>query len=307
MPRSNTEKGQYSGIEVRRDLMKKYGFEEEPATMDELKTWLIDLSNAATEGEGKKIYALEYFGDNFMDTHLKAFATAFTGQTDWTIDENGEYQYMQFNEKYIDFLNWVKDLYDAGVIDPEFALNNSDTSKWKAGNSIAYLATWYNWNQSADLVSDKNFDESAPEGCEAWCLKPVKGPEAYTVSPNYTDIDSCIAISADCSEEKLEKIMDMFNATEEKYPGYNDVMKFGIQDVHYTLLDDGTKDTTDEKYKKARQDGYVGAWNQILLKTDVDQITDKFMKDGAKKASDESIQRAKELRNLSPMTCRPQE
>ena len=298
MPRSNTEKGQYSGIEVRRDLMKKYGFEEEPATMDELKTWLIDLSNAATEGEGKKIYALEYFGDNFMDTHLKAFATAFTGQTDWTIDENGEYQYMQFNEKYIDFLNWVKDLYDAGVIDPEFALNNSDTSKWKAGNSIAYLATWYNWNQSADLVSDKNFDESAPEGCEAWCLKPVKGPEAYTVSPNYTDIDSCIAISADCSEEKLEKIMDMFNATEEKYPGYNDVMKFGIQDVHYTLLDDGTKDTTDEKYKKARQDGYVGAWNQILLKTDVDQITDKFMKDGAKKASDESIQRAKELKEF---------
>ena len=298
MPRSNTEKGQYSGIEVRRDLMKKYGFEEEPTTMEELKTWLIDLSNAATEGEGKKIYALEYFGDNFMDTHLKAFATAFTGQTDWAIDENGEYQYMQFNEKYIDFLNWVKDLYDAGVIDPEFALNNSDTSKWKAGNSIAYLATWYNWNQSADLVSDKNFYESAPEGCEAWCLKPVKGPEAYAVSPNYTDIDSCIAISADCSEEKLEKIMDMFNATEEKYPGYNDVMKYGIQDVHYTLLDDGTKDTTDEKYKKARQDGYVGAWNQIFLKTDVDQITDKFMKDGAKRASDESIQRAKELKEF---------
>ena len=54
MPRSNTEKGQYSGIEVRRDLMKKYGFEEEPATMDELKTWLIDLSNAVHGGRRQK-------------------------------------------------------------------------------------------------------------------------------------------------------------------------------------------------------------------------------------------------------------
>ena len=70
-----------------------------------------------------------------MDDRIKAFAIAFTGQTDWTVDENGDFQYMQFNEKYIDFLNWMKDLYDAGALDPEFALGNADTSKFKAGNS----------------------------------------------------------------------------------------------------------------------------------------------------------------------------
>ena len=90
-----------------------------------------------------------------MDDRIKGFATAFTGQTDWEINEDGEFEYMQFDEKYIDFLNWMKDLYDADVLDPEFALGNADTSKWKAGNSVAYLCQWYNWNQSADLTSNK--------------------------------------------------------------------------------------------------------------------------------------------------------
>lgn len=302
LPRSKAEKGQNSGIEVRKDLMEKYGFTEEPKTMDELKDWLIGLSNAATAGEGKKIYALDFFdnaGNGFMDDRVKAFAIAFTGQTDWAVDENGDFQYMAFNDKYIDFLNWMKDLYDAGVIDPEFALGNADTSKWKAGNSVAYLCQWYNWNQSADLVSNKVFDKSCPDTYEAWCLMPVEGPEAYTVSPNYTDIDSCIAISSHCSEEKIQKILEVFNQTEETLPGYNDLMAYGVEGVNYTVLEDGTKDTTsDPEMGELNKQGYVGGWNQIFLKTDQNQVQDKFMRDGAKRASDESIARAEEIKDF---------
>lgn len=301
LPRSKAESAQCSGIEVRKDLMEKYGFEEEPTTMDELKDWLIGLSQAATEGEGYKVYALDFFdnaGNGFMDDRIKAFAVAFTGQTDWEInEETGEFEYMQFDENYIDFLNWVKDLYDAGAIDPEFALGNADTSKWKAGNSVAFLCQWYNWNQSADLTSNKIFDSSCPDTYEAWCLMPVEGPEAYTISPNYNDIDSCIAVSASCSEEKIQKIMEVFNGTEEAYPGYDDVMKYGVEGIHYNVLEDGTKDnnSTDE-LKQKNTEGYVGAWNQIFLKTDQNQIKDKFMRDGAKRASDENIARAEDIK-----------
>lgn len=299
LPRSKAESGQNSGIEVRKDLMEKYGFTEEPKTMDELKDWLIGLSQAATEGEGKKVYALDFFdnaGNGLMDDRVKAFATAFTGQTDWEVNENGEFEYMQFDKNYINFLNWMKDLYDADVLDPEFALGNSDTSKWKAGNSVAYLCQWYNWNQSADLVSNKVFDKNTPDTYEAWCLMPVEGPEGYTVSPNYTDIDSCIAISSSCSEEKIQKILEVFNQTEETMPGYNDLMLFGVEGVNYKLLEDGTKDNSDSKIQELNKLGYVGGWNQIFLKTDQDQVTDKFKRDGAKRASDESIARAEELK-----------
>jgi ABC-type glycerol-3-phosphate transport system substrate-binding protein len=298
LPRCKAEENQNSGIMVRKDLMEKYGYDEAPTTMDELKDWLIGLSEAATEGEGQKIYALEFYGDDFMDSHVKAFAVAFTGQTDWNQDENGDYQYIQFNDKYLDFLNWMKDLYDAGVLDPEFALNNSDTSKWKGGNSVATLGTWYNWNQSADLTSNKIFDASTDDTLEAWCLMPVEGESAYSVYPNYTDIDSAIAISASCSEEKIAKIMQVFNGTEEEYPGYDLMMTDGVEGIHYTLLEDGTKDTSDETMKQARQDGYVGAWNQIFLKVDQDQITEKFMRSGAKRASDESIEQVQEIKDF---------
>ena len=88
LPRCKTEPAKSSGIMVRKDLMEKYGYEEEPTTMDELKDWLIGLSNAATEGEGQKIYALDFYGDNFMTGRTQAFVTAFTGQANWGIDEN---------------------------------------------------------------------------------------------------------------------------------------------------------------------------------------------------------------------------
>ncbi len=298
LPRSKCEEAKSSGIEVRKDLMEKYGYEEEPTTMEELKDWLIGLSRAATEGEGQKVYALDFYGDSFVTGRTKALAVAFTGQSDWGIDENGEYQYMQFNEKFLDFLNWMKELYDADVLDPEFALGNADTSKFKAGNSVAYVNEWYNFNQSADKTSNKIFDSNTPDTYAAWELMPVQGPEAITIVPNVTDVDSCIAISAKCSEEKIQKILQVFNGTEEAYPGYDVLMSDGVEGIHYKLLEDGTKDTSDETMKQKRTEGYVGAWNQIFLKVDSDQITSKFMRDGAKRASDENIQRAKDVKEV---------
>lgn len=295
LPRSKAEVAQQSGITVRRDLMRKYGFEEEPKTMEELKTWLIDLSKAATEGEGEKIYALDFYGDFMNNARVTAFAVAFTGQMDWGYDENGNHEYICFDPNYINFLDWMKDLYDAGVIDPEFALSNSETSKWKGGRSVAYLTAWYNWNQSADRVTNRIFDSVCPDTYEAWCLLPVQGDNGIVISANSSDIDSCIAISASCSEEKIQKILEVFCATEEKYPGYNDILSYGVEGLHFYFDEDGTRKKTDEQ-KAANTAGYVGAWNQIFLKVDADQITSKFMRAGASRASDEAIQRARDIK-----------
>ncbi len=295
LPRSKAEIAQQSGITVRRDLMKKYGFEEEPKTMDELKDWLIDLSAAATEGEGQKIYALDFYGNLINNARTTAFAVAFTGQMDWGFDEEGNFQYICFNPNYINFLDWMKDLYDAGALDPEFALGNSDTSKWKGGRSVAFLTAWYNWNQSADLVTNRIFDSVCPDTYECWCLMPVEGDNGIVISANSSDIDSCIAISSNVDEAKLAKILQVFCATEEAYPGYNDVLSYGVEGLHFYFDENGTRQKTDEQ-RAANTAGYVGAWNQIFLKVDADQITSKFMRAGASRASDEAIQRARDIK-----------
>ena len=297
LPRSKAEIAQQSGITVRRDLMKKYGFEEEPTTMEELKDWLIDLSNAATEGEGYKIYALDFYGDIINNARTTAFAVAFTGQMDWGYDAEGNFEYICFDENYINFLNWMKDLYDAGVLDPEFALSNSDTSKWKGGRSVAFLTAWYNWNQSADLVTNRIFDKVCPDTYECWCLMPVTGDNGIVISANSSDIDSCIAISANVDEAKLQKILQVFCATEEEYPGYNDVMSYGVEGLHFDFDENGTRVKNDDQ-RKANTEGYVGAWNQIFLKVDADQVASKFMRAGASRASDEAIERAYAIKEV---------
>ncbi|MBQ4227373.1 MAG: hypothetical protein II697_04150, partial [Clostridia bacterium] len=87
----------------------------------------------------------------------------------------------------------------------------------------------------------------------------------------------------------------VFCATEEEYPGYNDVLSYGVEGLHFYFDENGTRQKTDEQ-RAANTAGYVGAWNQIFLKVDADQITSKFMRSGASRASDENIQRARDIR-----------
>lgn len=285
LPRSKSEVAPNSGINVRRDLMKEHGFEEEPATMDELKDWLIGLAKASG------LYALDFSTDDFNDVRVAAFATAFTGQGLWGLDANGDYVYQPFAGGYLDFMNWMKDMYDEGVIDPEFIMKQTDVSSWKAGKSVAYLNAWYNWNQSEDKVVNKLFDKNTPDTYEAWCLMPVKGPKGYTLNLHAYGFGEAIAINANCSEAKIRKIMEVFNATGEEY---DDIMLNGVEGLHYNIVD-GAR-VADEDQKIAKQEGYVGGWNQIFLKANVDIVDQKFIQ---KKCSQESIDRAYQLKETT--------
>lgn len=283
LPRSKSDIAPPSGITVREDLVKKYNMTNEPKTMDELKDWLIDLSQKSG------LYALDFSIPDFDDNRLKGFAVAYTGMVDWGLNEEGEFTYQAFADGYTDFLKWMKDLYDAKAIDQEFVLNQSDTSKWNAGKSVAYLQAWYNWNQSADLVTNKIFDDSVPDTAEAGCLMPVKGPKGYTVVSDPYNFGEAVAINGKVSDEKLDKIMEVFNCTADDYMS---VLLFGVEGIHYTVDANGNR-VSDEAQQALKTEGYVGGWNQIFLKTDADMITDKFINKGA---SEENIARAKELK-----------
>jgi ABC-type glycerol-3-phosphate transport system substrate-binding protein len=283
LPRSTAEVAPTSGIEVRKDLMEKYGYTTEPTTMNELKDWLIGLSKKSG------LYALDFSTSDLDDNRVKAFAEAFTGMQDWGIDANGNYIYYAFADGYVDFLNWMKDLYDAKAIDQEFILNQADNSSWKAGKSVAYLSTWYNWNQSKTNASV--FNDNVKDAT-AWCLMPVKGPKQYTVNVDDYGFGEAIAINSKCSDAKIKKIMEAFNHTEDDYL---DVMKYGVKGLHYDLDADGNRIQSDAQ-KTACQEGYVGAWNQIFLKSNADQLTDKFVNKGC---TDEYIDRATKLKEFT--------
>lgn len=282
LPRAITAIAPNSGIEVRYDLMKEYDMMDEPATMEELQTWLLELS------EKSGLYALEFSSPDVLNSAaVQAYITAFTGQGPWGIDANGNFVYQPFAEGFTDFMDWMKVFYDAGAMDPEFIMNQSDVSKFKAGKSVSFLNAWYNWNQSEDLTTNKIFDKNTPDTYEAYCLMPVKGPKGYAVSIDSYGFGECIAINSKVSEAKLRKILEVFNKTGDEYM---DVLLYGVEGLHFDWVD-GSRISSDEQ-KNAKTEGYVGAWNQIFLKANLDQVAQKFCRDGAQKASQANIDRA---------------
>lgn len=286
LPGATTEVA-VGSVNIRRDLMKEYGFETEPTTMAELKDFLIGLSEASG------LYALEFSKDDFMDAKVLPIAVAYTGMMQWGIDEAGEFVYQPFADGYSDFLDFMKDLYDAGAIDPEFVLNQDATSNWKAGNSVASMREWYNWNQSADLVSNKIFDKALPDTLEAWCLMPVEGPKGSLTSASAYGFWPARIVSADASDAKIEKILDVICHTGEEYMN---LLKFGVEDVHFSW--DGDVRAKSEDHEAARKEGYVGGWTQVLLAQNADKVTEKFV-ERTSPSSDEAIARAFELRTAT--------
>ncbi len=274
-------------VNIRRDLMRKYGYEEEPTTIEELKDFLIGLSKASG------LYALEFSTDNFMDEKAMPLAVAFTGMLEWGIDENGEFVYQPFADGYTDFLNYMKDLYDEGAIDPEFILKQDANSSWKSGKSVACLRQWYNWNQSKDRVYNKIFDASLPDTAEAWCLLPVKGPRGYLVTAEPYGFWPARIVNAKASDAKIRKILEVICATGEEYI---DMMKNGVEGIHYTW-EDGVR-VKDDDQEVARREGYVGGWNQIFLYQNADKVNEKFI-ERTVPSSDESIARAWELKEAT--------
>lgn len=286
LPGATTEVGK-AAVNIRRDLMEEYGYTEEPTTIDGLKDFLIGLSEASG------LYALEFSTDDFMDLKVMPIAVAYTGMQEWGIDDDGNFVYQAFADGYTDFLNFMKDLYDADAIDPEFILKQSATSNWKAGNSVACIRQWYNWNQSEDLVSNKIFDSSLPDTLEAWCLMPVEGPKGYLVSVEPYGFWPARVISAKCSDAKIRKILEVICMTGEEYMNY---LKFGVEDIHFRWEDDVR--IRDEEHEVARTEGYVGGWTQVLLAQNADKVTEKFI-ERTSPSSEEAIARAWELKEAT--------
>ncbi len=286
LPGATTEVA-VGAVNIRRDLMTEYGFTEEPTTVDELKDFLLGLSEASG------LYALDFSTPNFMDLKVFPIAVAYTGMMEWGIDDAGEFVYQPFADGYSDFLDFMKDLYDAGAIDPEFILNQGDNSKWQSGKSVACIRQWYNWNQSADLVSNKIFDKSLPDTYEAWCLLPVEGPKGYLTNVEAYGFSPARAISAKCSDAKINKILEVICATGEEYMNY---LKFGVEDIHFRWEDDVR--VRDDSHSTARTEGYVGGWTQVLLAQNADKVTEKFI-ERTSPSSDEAIARAWELKDAT--------
>lgn len=210
----------FMGLWLRKDIFDASG-QKIPKTIEEFTDLIMQLDNPP------EMYGLHFQGKNAMDgSNMKAFANAFTGFRDWRINEAGEFEYQAFVSEYKDFLTWLKKLYDAKVIDPEFPLGQG-ASEFGKGKSVAINHTWQTFIQSPNF----NLLKDAGPDATSLLLSPLQGPKGHAIdfSPGF---GYPALVSSKLPKEDIPRLLEFWDYTAS--PEHKEFTTWGIKDVHYT-------------------------------------------------------------------------
>lgn len=135
IPFMNEYPQQVEYITCRKDLMREAGITDVPTTLDE---FYEDLSTLK-----------EYYGDQYIiltasggwDETCRTIAAGFGIYNDWMVDDDGNVFYMTEHENYDDYIDYMKKLYDEGILDSEFAVNTSSNVQEKLASGQAIMGS----------------------------------------------------------------------------------------------------------------------------------------------------------------------
>ena len=214
-------------ILYRKDWLDNLGLEV-PTTPAEFAAVMEAFTTQDPDGNGANdTYG---FAINLpMAAAHRVVTSAFDMRPSEVPDENGEYQVMEAQEGYMDYLDWLRDMYAAGSVDPEFYLitNYEDRDQFHAGKIGAIYANTvvehYITEMSESAWVDKNFELVAGAPLHK------EGEEIANVYYN-PQIWGNYAINADT--EQAETAIAFLDA------GYtdavNELLMFGVEGVTYT-------------------------------------------------------------------------
>lgn len=226
-------------IFMRQDWMDKCGLAV-PKDVWEWKDALATIIASDVDGNGKADtlgYAAHAFllGGGYIDDNMSSAFGAYNGQK----DEAGGLIYYQLTDGYLDYVEFVKQMYEEGIISSEFSVMSlSETEElFKTGAAASYTRTGtYAWTYQDAL------QQIDPEA-EVVVLPAMKGTDNNTTAVLSTGVYGAFFINAELPDEKIKKIVDYFEytCTEE----FHDLAFFGLEGHHYDLAADGSKVMTE--------------------------------------------------------------
>ncbi len=226
-------------ILMRQDWMDKCGIAV-PKDIWEWKDALATIVKSDVDGNGKDDtigYAAHAFllGGGYIDDNMSSAFGAYNGQK----DEEGGLIYYQLTDGYYDYVNFVKEMYDEGIISSEFSVMSlSETEElFQTGKAASYTRTGtYAWTYQ-DALS--KIDPAA----QVTVLPAMKGTENNTTAVLSTGVYGAFFINSQLPAEKIKQIVDYFEYT--CTPEFHDYAFFGLEGYHYDVQADGTKKMTE--------------------------------------------------------------
>lgn len=247
---------------------------EVPTTYEELETVLEAFVTQDADGDGDPTNEIGYSnsassallsGD--LRTILAPFGTMVSRDNNYMgINGDGEAVFMPAQENYKEAVQWMHELWEKGILDPEYFTQDSSmfTSKKQAegGSQVGLIHAW-----TADAEAGANADQFV-------LLEALEGPDGNRYvenASNYLDIsDRELVISKDCENpEKLLAWADDF---------YDNVVT--LQTTYGSISDGCVTDNGDGTYAvNEPEDGGsldTSAWSNSLKDFGPKYMTDDF-------------------------------
>lgn len=233
LPRVQTKP--WDNIIYRKDWLEALGLEV-PTTPKEFAEVMLAFAKNDPDGNGQDdTYGWSY---NRAMGHLhRNLIGGFNIRPDSVPDENGNYELMQAQEGYMQFVDWLREMYINGAMDPEWYLTKyaEDDEKWNAGK----LGAVYTNKITEHMTSPTNTQVKKTNPKAELVAGPPLRPEGKTVSDVYypPQIWGNWGISADSEHiERAVAFLD-YGYTDE----CNELLVIGMEGVTYTRFDPKTR------------------------------------------------------------------
>lgn len=234
-----------NGSTIRKDWLKNIGYDHYPQTLDEFYDVCKKFTENDPDGNGQ---------DDTYGMIMTSLATPITMITIWAGAPNtygikdGKLTPAFYYEEYMTGLKFVKDLYDHGYINKNFA--TMDPEKWNepmlsgAGGIIIDVADRARRVQNNFIQKDASmndvigvFGAIAPKEGEERRILPTTGYNGFYVFPH----------ASVRNEEELDICLTLMDRIEE--PEISDLLQKGIEGRHYEVVDGYYQKFKDENGK----------------------------------------------------------
>lgn len=230
-----------------------------PTTLEEMKDVLYAFTNNDPDGNGKKDtygYTAEKPNSTSCITNFEwVFFANGLEYADYSLDADGNVIPFFEDPSFIPSMNYIKDLWDNGVIDPEIMMNDAPKAeeKFYQGRSGAVYRPMYRHVSR----HENSLRQLFPDASIAYDLPPKGSDGSFGINKQGKG-GMLTCVTAACENPDKAAAFINFMISEEG----NDLLRQGIEGVHYTKNTDGTITYNEEE--RAKDAFAENGWSHAL-------------------------------------------
>ena len=218
-----------AGIYYRKDIAEQMGITKVPETLEELTALAEVLAEYSDD-----TYALNMC--SYTAGTISVITVAFGAPNEWGIDEDGNIYPAHKSPAYLEGLNWLRDLYAKGGIDPNFA--TIDSTQWDNIERTNKAFMRFDCLDNA-YRQQEWFEKNAGVTEQIWEMVGTlaQADGEITVWPQNAGFSGEIVVTKAVKEADLPKVMkflDWVNGAEGQM-----LINWGLADLTYWLDEEG--------------------------------------------------------------------